>query len=90
MRESTIEHYLRAQVRAAGGVVRKVRWLDRNGAPDRLVLLPVNRAVWVELKAPGEAPEAHQSREHERMRARGLKVVVIDSLDGVDTLVRGA
>lgn len=40
MRESTIENYLVERVKAMGGEVRKVKWVGRNGAPDRLVMLP--------------------------------------------------
>lgn len=39
-RESDIEKYLVKQVKAAGGEVRKVQWIGRSGAPDRLVMLP--------------------------------------------------
>lgn len=47
MRESQIEDYLVERVKALGGEVRKVRWIGRNGAPDRLVMLPER---WI--KAP--------------------------------------
>lgn len=43
--------------------------------------------VWPELKAPGVKPESHQLREHERMRAMGQRVVVIDSIEGVEELL---
>lgn len=43
MRESTIEQYLVDRVKALGGEVRKVRWIGRHGAPDRLVMLPGKR-----------------------------------------------
>lgn len=39
LRESDIEKYLVKQVKAAGGEVRKVQWIGRSGAPDRLVML---------------------------------------------------
>lgn len=83
MRESDIEDYLVRRVLANGGQVRKVKWIGRNGAPDRRVMLP-GRCFWAELKAPGVPPEAHQVREHDRMRAMGEDVRVIDSLKGVD------
>lgn len=41
MRERDIEKYLVERVKALGGEVRKVKWIGRNGAPDRLVMLPV-------------------------------------------------
>lgn len=97
MRESEIEKYLVKKVRALGGEVRKVKWLGRNGAPDRLVMLPlwfspkrlnvIERTIWVELKATGKVAEPHQLREHIRMKAMGQSVVVIDSIEGVDALL---
>jgi hypothetical protein len=97
VRESDIEKYLVAQVKAFGGEVRKVQWIGRHGAPDRLVMLPLcgrygrrgtQCTFWVELKAPGKKAEPHQLREHERMRGMGQRVVVIDSLEAVDALLR--
>ena len=98
MRESAIEKHLVKRVEELGGEVRKVKWIGRRGAPDRLVMLPmtptrtgwatVGCAIWVELKAPGEVPEPHQEREHERMRAMGQHVVVIDSIEGVEELLK--
>lgn len=86
MRESEIEKYLVERVKALGGEVRKVRWVGRNGAPDRLVMLP-GRTVWVELKAPGEKCRPHRVREHERMRRMGQVVLVVDSFEGVAEVV---
>ena len=40
MRESEIETYLVNRVKAMGGEVRKVKWIGRRGAPDRIVMLP--------------------------------------------------
>ena len=99
MRESEIESYLVKRVKEVGGECRKVKWLGRNGAPDRLVMLPPrdreeNGTIWVELKTEGLAAlfphtphERQQHREHERMRAVGQRVVVIDSIAGVDALL---
>lgn len=86
MRESDIERYLVKRVKARGGEVRKLRWIGRRGAPDRLVLMP-KRTLWIELKAPGERPTAGQLREHARMRRMGQQVEVIDSLEGVEVLI---
>jgi hypothetical protein len=93
MRESTIEDYLVERVRVLGGEVRKVKWIGRNGAPDRLVMMP-DRTVWIELKAEGLAAffphtphERQQHREHERMRAMGQRVEVVDSYQGIDEVL---
>lgn len=99
MRERDIERHLVKRVKELGGEVRKVQWIGRRGAPDRLVMLPLDwyvdrtghatgSPIWVELKAPGVKPEAHQLREHKRMRAMGQRVEVIDSLEAVEELLR--
>jgi len=91
MRESEIEAHLVKRVKELGGEVRKVKWIGRRGAPDRLVMWrhavfgPL--AFWVELKATGVEPESHQLREHARLRAIGQRVVVIDSIKGVEDLL---
>lgn len=98
MRERDIEKHLVKRVKELGGEVRKVKWIGRRGAPDRVVMLPpsdrerlvynmAGRVIWVELKAPGEKPTKAQEREHDRMRKRGATVVVIDSIEGVEELL---
>ena len=87
MRERDVETYLVARVREMGGEVRKARWIGRNGAPDRRVMLPDRAPVWVELKAPGKRPTPQQLREHARMRCLGEVVLVIDSLAGVEAML---
>ena len=63
MLERDVEDYLVKRVEAMGGEVRKVQWIGRNSAPDRLVMLPVAvnikrtgyshaAPLWVELKNP--------------------------------------
>lgn len=93
MRESDIEQHLVERVRSLGGEVRKVKWIGRKGAPDRLVML-ADRTFWIELKAPGLAAlfphtphERQQHREHERMRKMGQRVVVLDSFHGIEEVL---
>ncbi|EAS6351712.1 VRR-NUC domain-containing protein [Salmonella enterica subsp. enterica] len=84
-RESLIEKHLVAEVKKTGGVAYKFVSPGRRSVPDRIVLLPGGRLVFVECKAPGEPPRADQLREHERLRALGFSVVVLDSknLEGI-------
>jgi hypothetical protein len=102
VRESQIEKALVRRVKLLGGEIRKVAWISRRGAPDRLLLFPPARAyefamahglvstlvAWqhplVELKRPGKDAEDHQAREHERLRAAGFLVLVIDTLELID------
>lgn len=96
MRERDIEAHLVKRVKELGGECRKIQWIGRRGAPDRYVMLPHDpmynipniASVWVELKATGVKPERHQLREHDRMRKMGQRVVVIDSIEGVEELLR--
>ena len=87
MRESEIEKYLVAKVVALGGVVRKLKWIGRRGAPDRFVKLPGKAVMLIELKAPGKVPELHQEREIKRLRDVGVHVEVIDSKELVDKII---
>lgn len=86
VREQLIESYLVQRVKETGGTVRKVRWDGHPGAPDRLAGWPGRHAL-VELKRPKGVPEAHQLREHERLRGIGFVVFVIDTKQGVDAFV---
>ena len=84
MRESTIEKYLVKRVKELGGEVRKVAWVGRQGAPDRLVMLPPRRGewdmflkdwpfkpstIWIELKNP-ETIKTFPANAHERAQHR--------------------
>lgn len=79
MRESAIEKHLVKRVKELGGEARKVTWVGRQGAPDRLVMLPdidgcgfiARRAetIWVELKNP-ETIKTFPANAHERAQKR--------------------
>jgi hypothetical protein len=83
MRESLIENYLVEQVQAVGGEVRKLQWIGRRHAPDRLVLTPHQAPFCVELKATGERPRPGQVREFARLAKLGLRVEIVDSFERV-------
>lgn len=87
MKESDIEDYLVDAVRFLGGETRKVQWIGRNGAPDRVVMLPDGRLLWIELKQKGKSPAPIQLREHAKMARCGQHVYVIDSMEGVDEVL---
>ena len=82
--ERDIEAALVEQVEAAGGKIRKVRWLGRDGAPDRRVL----GIGWVEVKRPGGVLSPRQVREIDEMRRCGERVEVISTFKEVDDFVR--
>lgn len=97
MRESKIEAYFVQQVEAKGALQRKLQYVGRRGASDRMVVWSVlsentlyheGLVDFVELKAPGKKPDGHQEREHERLRRLGCSVFVIDSYEAVDAYVK--
>ncbi|WP_196481973.1 VRR-NUC domain-containing protein [Burkholderia vietnamiensis] len=90
MLEKTVETYLVDRVRAAGGDAYKFTSPQRRSVPDRIVAFPPGRLYFVELKRPGNKPTKPQLREHERLRALGCDVRVIDSREAVDAFVREA
>lgn len=86
MLEKDIESYLVKIVQANGGVAYKFSSPARRGVPDRIVILPTGRVVFVELKAPGKTPTRLQEKEHERLSTLGQEVLVIDSKEACDAL----
>ncbi|WP_249188873.1 hypothetical protein [Burkholderia dolosa] len=88
MLEKTVEAYLVERVRAAGGDAYKFTSPQRRSVPDRIVVFPPGRLYFVELKRPGNKPTKPQLREHDRLRALGCDVRVIDSREGVDAFVQ--
>lgn len=84
MRESKVEAHLRKRVLQMGGLCWKFTSPGLRGVPDRVVLMPEGQICWVELKAPGRKPGPLQLRRHAEMRARGHRVVVLDSTEAVD------
>lgn len=85
MKESTIEAYLRDQVKELGGKAYKFVSPGNDGVPDRLVCLPGGRVVFVELKAPGKTPTPLQRARHKELRKLGFVVFGrVDSKLNVD------
>lgn len=88
MLEKQIEQYLTKKVRSLGGISIKLTSLI--GIPDRLVLLPEGRCVFVELKAPGESPRKIQLKRMQQLKVLGFKTYVADSYERVDEVIRDA
>lgn len=85
MLEKQVERYLVKQVKSLGGISLKLTSLI--GIPDRLVLLPEGRVVFVELKRPGEMPRKIQEMRMKQLRRLGFKTYVADSYEQVDKLM---
>jgi hypothetical protein len=92
MTESQIEAHFVTRAKEHFAVVRKLKWINHVGAPDR-ILINRGRVVFVELKSSTTGPrfpsghhEAQQDREHQRMRAAGADVRVLWSFEQIDQL----
>lgn len=84
MLESKVEQHFVKRAKACGGEVRKLAYVGRRAATDRLLVLPWGRVFFVELKRPGKDAEDHQLREHNRLRRVGADVRVLDTIELVD------
>lgn len=88
MREKAIERKLVKAVQAAGGIAPKLVSPGFDGIPDRLVLLPYGKMVFVEVKAPGKSPRPLQLARHRLLRRLGFRVYVLDGEDQIDRILR--
>lgn len=88
MREQVVEFYLRDRVKDSGGIAYKWTSPGNSGVPDRIVIFPGGRIVFVELKKPGGKPTKLQEVQHKRLRKLGCDVWVIDSKESVDAFIK--
>jgi len=87
MRENRIERKLKREVKKRGGKALKFTSPGWAGAPDRIVLIPGGRAVFVELKAPGEEPRPLQVKRAAELRMLDFPVYCLDSMAAVDRFI---
>ena len=85
--EKVIERKLVEAVKEKGGMCIKLLSDYITGLPDRLCLFPGQKAIFVELKTTGEKPRKIQVFIHNRLRALGFRVEVIDSVEGINSLM---
>lgn len=87
MEESKIEKRLKKEIELIGGKALKFVSPGMSGVPDRIILLPHGRIVFIELKAPGKKPRPIQIKRISELRNLGFDVRIIDSIDGVKDLI---
>lgn len=83
MNENVVEKRLIKEVEKVGGKAWKLVCPGISGVPDRIVLLPLGRIIFVELKAPGKKRRKRQEYVGRILEDLGFRVEVIDSIDGV-------
>ena len=82
--EKDVEAALVKRVKALGGTAEKFTSPARRSVPDRLITLPNGKIVFVETKAPGKKVTLKQALDHERRRALGCDVRVIDTVEAAN------
>ncbi len=89
MLEKDIESYLRRQVKnRLGGLALKFMSPGLNGVPDRVVLLPDARIIFVETKAPAKKLRKLQMYVCGEIAALGFDVRCIDTKEKVDSFIQ--
>lgn len=84
--ENDIEKYLVRQVKLIGALCYKFTSPGTRGVPDRIILYQGN-VFFIELKRPGGKPRKDQLKIMEKFKEQLIPVFVIDSKQGVDTLI---
>lgn len=87
-REASIEDALRDRVNDLGGVCIKLSPVGLRGVPDRLIVLPGPRVIFVELKRPkGGVISALQHWWRDRLVALGCEHVFVKNRVEIDALL---
>lgn len=87
VRESSVENHLVEVCRRAGLPCLKFDPSRCIGMPDRLVLLPGGKVMWVELKTDGGRLSEMQKYRHAELKKLGHEVRVIWTADQADQLI---
>lgn len=97
IREAVIERQHRVIAMAAGWFVAKLERVSPNGFPDRLyasghpkhLCRTCNRGkiILLEWKAPGKRATRQQQFRHKQLRAAGVEVHVVDSVEEANSIL---
>lgn len=87
MREASIEKRLRKKIRKIGGEALKFTSPGMNGVPDRLVLLPGGRAIFIELKTINGKLSRIQEVRIRQLKKLGFRVECFNSISQIDQFI---
>lgn len=90
LREYVVENEFVKAVKAAGGVAYKLTSQTANGLPDRLVLFPAAKTIFVELKAPGKMMRPLQRKRRYQLMKLGFPVLCIDRMPQIKPFITAA
>lgn len=88
MLEKQLEHYFMRVMEMKNCLCWKFVSPGMAGMPDRIVIPPWGRVIFVELKAPGKRLRKLQKVRREQLKAQNVDVWVIDSKEKVDKFVQ--
>jgi hypothetical protein len=81
--EKYIEQKLVKAVKKRGGMALKFVSPGLDGVPDRIVLLPMGRMAFVELKAQGKKMRPLQVRRKRQLEGLGFLVYCVDRVEEI-------
>ena len=86
VRESALEKKLKERIERAGGLCLKWTSPGFSGVPDRIVLLPGARILFVEVKRPGtkDGMSPRQKRVADLIRRLGFTVIRLSDMEGIE------
>lgn len=85
--EKLLERKLTKAIQYAGGMSIKLSAQYFTGLPDRMILLPEGIIFFAEIKTTGKKPTKLQSIVHDKIRALGFKVLIVDCSEDIDLIV---
>lgn len=85
--EKLIEQKLVAEVKKLGGLCPKFFSPSFDGMPDRIVLLPIGKIGFVEVKRKGMKPRPLQISRHKLLKRLGFKVFVLDDVEDIQEII---
>lgn len=88
MLEKQIEKYFTDKLKELGCIVWKFTSPGTAGVPDRIVIMPYGKVVFVELKAPKKIPRKIQMERIKQLINHGVDVWVISSKERVDVFIK--
>jgi hypothetical protein len=83
--EKYLERLLNQRVKELGGF--SIKQTSIKGLPDRLVVLPNNRGIFVELKSTGQKPKKLQKYWLSKFETLGWEVALVDSKEKLEALL---
>lgn len=86
--EKKIERALVNAVKEYGGMCIKLLCNNLSGLPDRLVLMPHHKIVFVELKTTGQKPRRIQTYIHNKLKNLGFRVEIIDKTADITPFIK--